>query len=204
VARCGLPVLDAGCGAGRHLDALRRRGLPVLGLDLSADLLGTATGRAAAAGRLVRADLRQPPLRERGFAAVALLFTAFGYFDDRANAECLARLARLVAAGGCLLLDLPDPDHLAATLVPASERRTPAGLVVAERRRLDGARVEKAVEVRHPDGRVRNWRESVRLYRRDELAELTRRAGLEPWDCWTSLEGPDRPGTRLVWWARRG
>lgn len=175
-----------------------------MGFDLSPDLLVVAAGRAEAGGRLARGDLRAPPLADASCAAVVLLFTAFGYFDEAGNAACLRALARLVAPGGCLLLDLPDPERVAAGLVPASERTTAGGMVVQERRQLVGTRVEKAVVVRHPDGRERRWRESVRLYRRAELAELTVQAGLEPWDCWSALAGPGGPGERVVWWARRG
>lgn len=201
--RLGLPVLDAGCGGGRHLAALRAAGVPALGVDLSPDLLGVAGGRPACAGRLVRGDLRTPPFADGSCAAVALLFTAFGYFDEEGDAACLAALARLLAPGGCLLLDLPEPERVVAGLVPASERRTDAGLVVQERRRLAGRRVEKQVEVRHPDGREVRWTESVRLYARHELDGLTRRAGLEPWESWPGLAGPRADGGRLVWWASR-
>lgn len=174
-----------------------------MGFDFSPDLLVVAAGRAEAGGRLARGDLRAPPLADASCAAVALLFTAFGYFDDVGNAACLRALARLVAPGGCLLLDLPDPERVAAGLVPASERRTPAGLVVQERRRLSGERVEKDVLVRHPDGRECRWSESVRLYSRLELHALTGQAGLEPWDCWRSLSGAQAASDRLVWWATR-
>ena len=36
------PILDACCGNGRHLAALRAAGLPAFGFDLSADLLRSA------------------------------------------------------------------------------------------------------------------------------------------------------------------
>jgi SAM-dependent methyltransferase len=43
----GGPVLDVGCGPGRHLHALARRGVFALGVDLSADAVGLARGRGA-------------------------------------------------------------------------------------------------------------------------------------------------------------
>jgi SAM-dependent methyltransferase len=196
------PVLDLGCGHGRHLAALHAAGIPALGLDYSFDLLREAAQRSSCRGRVLRGDMRCPPFVS-GWGAVLMLFTAFGYFDDDANRDCLAAWARQLAPGGWLLVDLPDVDHLAATLVPASERRCEMG-VLRERRRLVGARVEKDVEI-IPDvgGASIRYTESVRLYRRDEFAALATSFGLRFDACWSSLRGPEVDDKRSVWWLKR-
>lgn len=195
------PVVDAACGAGRHLAALRAAGLPAVGFDLSADLLGVAGRRASCAGRLARADLRAPPFA--GCAAVLCLFTAFGYFDETGNADCLAALTGMLAPGGRLVLDLPDPLAVRAGLVPAGERTTVNGWVVRERRWLAGPRVEKSVEAVPPGGEPIRWQESVRLYAADELRALAGPAGLLWEDAWPGLGGPGEQQGRLVAWLRR-
>ena len=48
------PVLDVGCGAGRHLAALRAAGVPACGFDFSADLLVRVP--VSVAGGVVRGD----------------------------------------------------------------------------------------------------------------------------------------------------
>jgi SAM-dependent methyltransferase len=196
------PVVDAGCGAGRHLAALRSAGLPAVGFDLSTDLLAAAGARPACVGRLARADLRAPPFAG-GCGAVLCLFTAFGYFDDAGNAACLAALGGLLAPGGWLVLDLPEPAALRQGLVPASERVTAGGWRVSERRRLVGSRVEKAVEAVPPDGRVIRWQESVRLHESRELAGMAAAAGLLWEGAWPGLGGPEDRQGRLVAWLRR-
>ncbi len=196
------PVIDAGCGGGRHLAALRAAGLCAVGFDLSADLLQVAQARTACAGRLIRADLRAPPLAS-DCGAVLCLFTAFGYFDDAGNAACLAALSRLVASGGWVVLDLPEPAALRRNLVPTSERRTPGGWLVREHRRLVGPRVEKSVEAIPPDAPPHHWSESVRLHSVEELHSLAAQAGLAMHDCWPGLGGPDDHSQRLVVWLRR-
>lgn len=196
------PVLDAGCGNGRHVAALRVAGIPAFGFDYSPQLLAAAAARPGCAGRLLRADMRAPPLGG-GWGAVLLLFTAFGYFDDDQNAACLTVLAGLLAPGGWLVLDLPDPDVLAATLVATSTRRTPAGLEISEGRRIVANRVEKTVELSRAGVVETRYVESVRLYRPDEVAALARTAGLSFHDAWTglSLSGDDQ--RRQVCWLRR-
>ncbi len=191
------PLLDAGCGGGRHLQVLRGHGLPALGFDLSPQLLGAARSRPGLAGHLVRADLRAAPFAP-GFGAILLLFTSFGYFDDATNASCLAALAELLLPGGKMVVDLPDADHLRSCLVPSSSRevRTAAGsFPLQERRWWDGPRICK--EIRY---RGHTWQESVRIYRRDEFEALARSSGLQPQACWASLSGADAPGDRQVHW----
>lgn len=56
----GLAV-DVGCGAGQYAEALRVRGLRVVGLDLSAQMLAQA--QLAGRRRLLQADMRRLPLR---------------------------------------------------------------------------------------------------------------------------------------------
>src|SRR5207249_2951296 len=41
------PVLDIGCGPGRHVVALAEMGVPVLGIDVTADALAAARTRGA-------------------------------------------------------------------------------------------------------------------------------------------------------------
>jgi SAM-dependent methyltransferase len=188
------PVLDACCGNGRHLAALRARGVAAVGFDWSRDLL-VASG---APGLGARADVREIPFAG-GFSTVLVLFTAFGYFAEEDNARTLAGLARQVAPGGRLLLDLPDPARVRATLVPLS-RKEVGGLVVAERWWLDENRVLKEVRIQHPDGRVRAYTESVRLYVPDELIALAAGAGLRVVERWASLRGATADDGRHVWW----
>lgn len=196
------PVVDAGCGAGRHLAALRTAGVPAVGFDLSPELLVVAAVRPPCAGRLARGDLRAPPFAG-GCGAVLCLFTAFGYFDDAGNAACLAALGGLLAPGGWLVLDLPEPATVRRGLVPVSERVTAGGWRVHERRRLNGLRVEKNVDAVPPDGRTVHWQESVRLHESSELAEMAGPAGLLWEGSWPGLGGPEDQQGRLVAWLRR-
>ncbi len=193
-------VLDAGCGTGRHLAHLRAAGLRAIGFDFSSHLLAVASRRPVTAGAVARADLRLPPFPEASFSAIFLLFTVFGYFDDDTNAAVLGRLARLLEPGGWLVLDLPDPVRLRATLVPESQRPGRDGAIIHERRRLAGTRVEKDVTIRRGAEMLATWRESVRIYERAEIDALARTSGLSP----DPQPDPGDGGGRMVHWLRRG
>jgi SAM-dependent methyltransferase len=166
----GGPVLDLGCGTGRHLKALFRTNPEALGMDLSRPLLDLAD--PSLRHRLVRGDMRALPFREASLAGACLWFTPFGYFGDETNAALAKDLGRIVRPGGLVLLDYLDADHLAAHLVPedVQERN---GLRVHSRRYLEGPRVVKRMRIEHlAGGPVREVSESVRLYRPGELLGL--------------------------------
>jgi malonyl-CoA O-methyltransferase len=157
----GRAVLDAGCGTGRYLNLLSQAGAAdLVGVDRSADMLRFVRTRAA---RLVRADLRCLPLRDRSVDVVVCGLTLM----DVAELDMAIReMARVLAPNGALVystlhpagaaegwtrtFDTPagrqvvkswwhsDEDHVRACLA--------AGLVVAARR-------EPILGDRSPSGR---------------------------------------------------
>ncbi len=177
--RPGARVLDAGCGWGRHLRPMRAAGLEAVGIDLSAELLSVAR-EGLGAHDLVRCDLRVLPFAPE-FDAVVSFFTSFGYGPTEADdAAILGQYAAVLRPGGALLMDLPNPAQVRAGLVPESTK-TEGDMHIHEVRSLtpDGHRVEKNVTTTHPDGRIEQWTESVRLYAPDELRALLGIAGIE-------------------------
>ncbi|MGC5396361.1 class I SAM-dependent methyltransferase [Streptomyces sp. DT20] len=106
--RAGDAVLDAGCGTGRALPALRAAVGPrgtVLGADLTAAMLGAAAraGRDRS-GLLIQADAARLPVRTQALDAVF----AAGLIAHLPQPERnLAELARVVRPGGLLALFHP-------------------------------------------------------------------------------------------------
>ncbi|MFD3545171.1 class I SAM-dependent methyltransferase [Streptomyces sp. NPDC058655] len=106
--RPGDRVLDAGCGTGRALPALRAAVGPtgtVLGADLTPRMLAAAqrAGRAAE-GALLLADVARLPLRDGVLDAVFAAGLIAHLPDPGAN---LRELARVVRPGGGLALFHP-------------------------------------------------------------------------------------------------
>lgn len=189
-------VLDICCGGGRHMAAMRTRGLDVRGVDLSEPLLHAAGQRPGLRGRIVRGDLRALPFAPASFDAAVNLFTSFGYFLDEAeNRLALAQMARVLRPGGRLLVDVMHAAHLRRTLEPFS-RRTVGELIVENRRRLTGRRVVNRMRVRDGNEQV-IYTESVRLYEPEEFVAMFQQAGLKDVQLFGSFAGdplgPDAP-----------
>ena len=170
-------VLDDCCGFGRHSVALRERGIDAVGIDLSFELLASSPSLAQESevaaelkGRLAQADMRRLPFRPEAFGAVVNLFTSFGYLGEAGDQEALAEMARVLAPGGLLVMDLMNPAAIRGSLVPESREERDGVILEAERSLEEGGRrVVKAVRLTFPSGEVREWREDVRMFEPEEI-----------------------------------
>jgi SAM-dependent methyltransferase len=170
------PVLDLACGAGRHLEILRRANPLAFGMDLSRTLLGIAPGGLRP--WLIRGDMRQLPVREGALCGICLWFTPFGYFSDAENRALMLRLGALLKNNGVLVMDYINADLVARTLVPEDTVER-AGIRAHSLRSLESDRLVKRMTLTHLDtGDRRSVMESVRLYHPTELQEMAVRAGL--------------------------
>jgi SAM-dependent methyltransferase len=174
-------VLDLCCGFGRHTLALRESGIDAIGIDLSPELLAHAAGSPGwerLRGRILRGDARALPFADVSFGSVVNLFSSFGYFGEEGDKRVLLEIARVLAPGGFLALDLMNPAFVRARLVPFSRTERDGALLVESRSLVAGGRlVVKEVELHNESGRVR-WREEVRLYEPAELNRWLDAAGL--------------------------
>ncbi|MGI8712030.1 MAG: class I SAM-dependent methyltransferase [Solirubrobacteraceae bacterium] len=99
------PVLDVGCGPGRHLHALARRGVFGLGVDLSPVAVGLARG--AGANAIVGSIFDELPGTD-SWASALLLDGNIGIGGD--PARLLRRVGGLLAADGQMLVELEPPE----------------------------------------------------------------------------------------------
>jgi SAM-dependent methyltransferase len=93
-------VLDVGCGPGRHAHALGRRGIDVLGIDISERFIDLARAEAPSGVEFRRADARMLDI-DGGFdAAVSLCQGAFGLVGPGADLDVLRGMRRAIVPGG--------------------------------------------------------------------------------------------------------
>src|SRR5436309_15962 len=131
----GERVLDVGCGPGRHALALARRGIDVVGVDLSEDFIALARDAAAAEG--LSASFEAGDVRELAHdgefdAVVCLCQGGFGLLGGRDEPRAFERIAAALRPGGRLALTAFSADF-ALRFLEEGERFDPATGVLHER-----------------------------------------------------------------------
>jgi SAM-dependent methyltransferase len=112
------PVLDLGCGPGRHVVALGERGVPALGIDAAPSAVATARSRGALV--LERSIFARIPGAGR-WGTVLLLDGNIGIGGD--PAALLDRARSLLRADGHVLAELAPPATPSRSLDVRLDRR---------------------------------------------------------------------------------
>lgn len=112
----GRPIADVGCGRGSVAAHLARLGLPVLGIDLSAVMLGLAR-TAHPALPLVRGSLAALGLADEALGGLVAFYSLI-HVQPAARAGVCAEFGRVLAAGAPLLLAFQVGDQPAPVTAP--------------------------------------------------------------------------------------
>lgn len=173
-------VLDLACGFGRHANRLAALGHSVTGVDYTPGFLDLA--RQKAAEMSVEVDYRQGDMREVAFNdefdRVVLLFTSFGYFDDRENEQVIENMVRALKPGGLLMFDIPNRDMIMKDLPPADVIEKGDGLLINRYSfdALTGRFHNRRIIIRNNIRKDKPF--SIRMFNATEISALLNRFGL--------------------------
>jgi len=223
--RFGGPVLELGAGTGRVLIALAEAGHEIVGVELSAAMLETASAKivknptAAARIRLVEADMKNFAIQQT-FSLVMIPARAFQFLltpaDQRATFDCIRRH---LVPGGHLVIDLFDPNFEGLLTLDFRNRFTRE--VQGPR---SGHRFRRSVVARDVDWVLQTLNETLRIEEldndgnvvdseesswalrwtmRQELAYLFELCGFEPVEQYSDFSGSAPAyGREQLWVAR--
>jgi SAM-dependent methyltransferase len=204
----GQRICDLCCGVGRHSLELARRGFAVTAVDRTPRYLEQARDAAKSEGleiEFVHADMRDF-CRPESFDVVLNLFTSFGYFEaQRDDRQVVENAYRSLKEGGRFILDLMSKEIIARVFRARDWRPVEAGLLLEDRKIVDGwARIENCWTLIR-EGRQHQWTFSHRLYSAAELRRLLEDGRFRATCAYGGLDGSpyDEKAERLVVVARK-
>ena len=118
----GSKLIDIACGKGRHATYFNKKGLDVIGIDLSKNSIATAKQFENSSLMFDVHDMREV-YKENHFDIAINLFTSFGYFDnDQDEQKTMGAMASNLKSGGLLIIDFMNVKKSITNLI-ASEQK---------------------------------------------------------------------------------
>lgn len=199
------PILDLGCGHGRHLSPLAPKSpRPMFGVDLDQ----TSLREAVQATSVARGDFFALPFRSGHFAAAFAWYSALFTFDDAQQLPLFHEVARVLRPGGRLLFQHVPLEHAEQRAHSSHDEVMGNGMRVTDRVFFDPeTRRDKGVRgLFDVDLRALEAPYEIRYYPLVELEELLRRAGLKVLFVHGGVDGrPLSPSSvELIVGAERG
>lgn len=150
-------ALDVGCGPGRHVEALRRRGIDALGMDLTPEFVAVAQRKQRPV--LLHSVFDPVPGGARWNWAL-MLDGSIGIGGD--PVALLRRVGSLLAPGGQVLVETEPPEHRSErlSLVIESESGRDSWFDWATMSASDAARTAQAAHF----GLAEHWEDAGRWF----------------------------------------
>ena len=175
----GMRLLDVGCGPGRHAHSFARRGIEVVGVDISHRFVELAAAEAPPGATFVRADARALAYDAEFDASVSLCQGAFGLVGPGPDEEVLAGMARALRPGGRVAVSAFSSYF---SVKYQTDATFDAGAATAS----------ETTEVRSESGEAKQVDLHTTCYTPRELRLLAERAGLAVEAVWSVEPGAYR------------
>ena len=138
IARYGAPVLELACGSGAYIVPLTDKGVNIVGVDISDEMLDGAKEKAAARNLSIdvrKGDIRKFELNQK-FPLILLLGNSFQHLLTHSDIEnCLSAVKKHLTPNGRFIVEVFNPSLQILTRktdenVLDSEYETPSGKTV--------------------------------------------------------------------------
>lgn len=167
-------ILDAACGAGRHLHFLQKKGFITYGFDLSLPLLKVAK-KELIYNTILNMDIRNVAFKQQ-FDFVFNLFTSFGYFEtDNQNFKFFSSIKNYLKNKGVIVFDYFNTEYLKKNLV-LNSCKIIDDIKITEERNISDGRVNKII-ILNNGLEEKSYVESVKLYSYFQLIENFEKLG---------------------------
>lgn len=119
----GSRILDIACGKGRHAMYLNKKGMDVIGIDLSVNSINTAKQNETKTLQFKVHDMRKP-FKKNTFDVSTNLFTSFGYFKkDNDEQQAMNSMSQNLKKEGLLIIDFMNVKKIIGNLIANEEKK---------------------------------------------------------------------------------
>lgn len=170
-------LLDVACGKGRHAIYFNKKGMDVVGIDLSTNSINTAKRDTNKMLQFVVHDMRNK-FRNNEFDIVTNLFTSFGYFEKyKDEQDTIDAMALSLKKGGKLIIDFMNVKKVMLNLIK-SEKKTIDGINFNIIRKIENNNIIK--DIKFSDNNIKyHFQEKVKALTLDDMNTFILNAGLK-------------------------
>jgi SAM-dependent methyltransferase len=172
-------TLDIAGGFGRIGSELVKKNLvdSLVNLDLNRQFLKKAASNQVMSA--VEGDMRHLSFRNGSFDLALIMFTSFGYFEDKSDDLIVLREAyRVLNPGGKLILDLPNYARISDNFSANREMSLKNGDTIRYRKRIEGGYlIEERSRIKRNGGEEKLSPIKLRLYFPEDITKLCQEAG---------------------------
>lgn len=173
----GSKLIDIACGKGRHAKYFNKKGMDVVGVDLSQNSINTAKKDENKNLQFSAHDMREN-YQENSFDIVTNLFTSFGYFENNKDEQkAINAMANNLKKEGILIIDFMNAKKVIANLV-LNEQKTINNIQFDITRQVKDGFIIK--DIRITDGKEeQQFQEKVKAITLADYSEFITNAGLK-------------------------
>ena len=173
----GSKLIDIACGKGRHAKYFNKKGMDVVGVDLSQNSINTAKKDENKNLQFLVHDMRENYQKD-AFDVVTNLFTSFGYFENNKDEQkAINAMANNLKKEGILIIDFMNAKKVIANLV-LKEQKTINNIQFDITRQVKDGFIIK--DIRITDGKEeQQFQEKVKAITLADYSEFITNAGLK-------------------------
>ena len=173
----GNKLIDIACGKGRHATYFNKKGMDVVGIDLSENSIAVAKKMENSNLQFSVHDMREV-FQENHFDIATNLFTSFGYFEDTEDEQkAINAMTKNLILGGILVIDFLNTKKAIANLVE-QEKKDIDGIIFHISKKFDGKHIIKNIAF-SDKGKDYCFQEKVKALSLAEFSVFIDAAGLK-------------------------
>ena len=189
----GSKLIDIACGKGRHATYFNKKGMNVVGVDLSPNSIASAKQNENNNLQFSVHDMREV-FKENHFDIVTNLFTSFGYFENKDDEQkAINAMVENLKSDGVLIIDFMNIKKVIVNLI-SSEKKTIDGITFNIKRSVQNNHIIKDIEI-IDDNETQHFQEKVKAITLADFSAFVSNVGLNIIDIFGNYKLDDFDAT---------